>query len=206
MVRARHAEAEPPPPNAYFDRTFNCTAVKILPGEYYATGRDLVIVTVLGSCVSACIRDPVLGIGGMNHFMLPHVTDDGPAKVSTPARYGSYAMEVLINNLIKLGAQRDRLEAKLFGGGNIIKGFTVSNVGERNARFAVDYLRTERVPILAQDLLDEFPRKIYFFPATGRVLVRKLRSVHNNTIMQREREYETRMLHTPTGGDVELFG
>ena len=202
---SRTANLEPPAPNAYYDRTFDIEACKILPGEYFATGRDMVIVTVLGSCVAACIRDPILGVGGMNHFMLPHNGLDGPAPVSSPARYGSYAMEVLINNLIKLGCKRDRLEAKLFGGGNIIRGFTVTNVGDRNAQFATEYLKTEGIPVVAKDLLDDCPRKVYFFPRSGRVLVKKLRSVHNNTILQREQEYESRITGSSVGGDVELF-
>lgn len=191
-------------PNLYYDRHFQMTAAKILPGEYYATNRDIVIVTVLGSCVSLCLRDKKTGIGGMNHFMLPH-TSDGSTPVSQSARYGTYAMEVLINHLLKLGARRDRFEAKLFGGGAVLKGFTLANVGERNAQFALNYLKTENIPLQAQDLLDEYPRKVYFFPATGRVLVKKLRTAHNNTIVEREREYEFRLGHTKVGGDVELF-
>lgn len=192
-------------PNIYYDRNFNIEAAKILPGEYYATAREMVIVTVLGSCVSACIRDPVLGVGGMNHFMLPHNSGDGPAPISSSARYGTYAMELLVNHLIKMGAKRERFEAKLFGGGNVIKGFTIANVGERNARFATEYMKMEGVKVVAQDLLDDCPRKVYFFPQSGRVMVKKLRSVHNNTIMIREQEYESRLTHSPMGGDVELF-
>ena len=104
--------------NLYFDRTYDSHAVKVLPGEFYATPKDLLLVTVLGSCVAACIRDPELGIGGMNHFMLPDTDSAGPA--GNAARYGSYAMEMLINQLIKLGAVRARLEAKVFGGGAVI--------------------------------------------------------------------------------------
>jgi len=192
-------------PNMYFDPKFNLDAVKILPGEYYTTRRELVIVTVLGSCVSACLRDPALGLGGMNHFMLPHERHDGPAPISSAARYGTYAMEVLINNLVRLGARRERIEVKLFGGGQVVKGFTTTNVGEKNARFAIDYMKTEGLNVVAADLLDSFPRKVYFFPRTGRVLVRKLQRLNNDTIAQRERDYEARLAHSSFGGDVELF-
>lgn len=193
-------------PIAYFDRTFNLDAAKILPGEYYATGRDMLIVTVLGSCVSACIRDPVLGIGGMNHFMLPHAAGDGSVTVSGSARYGTHAMEILINQLLKMGAQRERFEAKLFGGGNVMRGFTVANVGQRNALFAQEYMKMEGIRVVAQDLLDDCPRKVYFFARSGRVLVKRLRSVHNNTIVEREQEYQSRLTRAPAGGEVELFG
>ena len=115
---ARHAFEEVLAPNLYFDRYFNVEAAKILPGEYFVTGRDMVLVTVLGSCVAACIRDRISGIGGMNHFMLPDSGGDrSNPLVGASMRYGSYAMEILINQLIKLGASRASLEAKVFGGG-----------------------------------------------------------------------------------------
>ena len=192
-------------PNTYFDRTLNIDAAKILPGEYYATGREMVLVTVLGSCVAACIRDRVTGIGGMNHFMLPDSGSDQANPLSSSARYGTYAMEMLLNQLLKLGAKRGNLEAKVFGGGNVLRGFKVSNVGERNSRFALEYLNTEKISVVAKDLLDIYPRKVYFFPQTGRVLVRKLRSVHNDTIVERESEYSARLRSASVEGDVELF-
>ena len=188
--------------NLYFDRAHDTQAVKVLPGEFYATSKDLLLVTVLGSCVAACIRDPELGIGGMNHFMLPD-SDSGPA--GNAARYGTYAMEVLINHLIKLGAVRARLEAKVFGGGAVIAGMTQANVGERNAEFVLKFLRTEGIRVVARDLNDIFPRKVYFFPASGRVMVKKLRNMHNNTIATREIDYRSRLSHAPAGGEVELF-
>lgn len=192
-------------PNLYFDRTFEIDAAKILPGEYYVTSRDMVLVTVLGSCVSACIRDRDSGIGGMNHFMLPDVGQDLHNPLSTSMRYGAYAMEVLINQLIKLGAKRNYLEAKVFGGGNVLRGFTVANVGQRNAEFVERFLSMERIPLVARDLLDLYPRKVYYFPSTGRVLVRKLKKVHNDTIVQREQEYGSRLRYSKVEGDVELF-
>ncbi|BBL71281.1 chemoreceptor glutamine deamidase CheD [Methylogaea oryzae] len=190
--------------NLYFDKTFHIEAAKILPGEYYATTRQLLIVTVLGSCVSACIRDTRTGIGGMNHFMLP-TSNDGGEPLSASARYGTYAMEILINQLLKLGARRQNLEAKLFGGGNVLSGFTVANVGERNVNFALQYLRNEGIPIVAQDLQDIYPRKVYFWPQDGRVLVKKLKSIHNDTLAQREQEYSKRIRSSTVAGDVELF-
>lgn len=160
-------------PNRYFDRKFDIEAVKILPGEYFVTPRDMLIVTVLGSCISVCLRDSATGIGGMNHFMLPGDKSEASSVVSGSARYGTYAMEVLINHLLKLGALRRRLEAKVFGGGAVISNMTTMNVGERNAAFVLDYMRTEGIPVVASDLLDIYPRKIYFFPRTGRVLQKK---------------------------------
>jgi chemotaxis protein CheD len=195
-------------PNRYYDRHFEREAIKILPGEYFATKSDTLIVTVLGSCVSACIRDRVSGIAGMNHFLLPNDGSGQDNILSESARYGAYAMEILINHLIKLGARREYLEAKVFGGGNVLKGFTTINIGERNAEFVMEYLKIERIPVVAQDLLDVYPRKVYFFPDSGKVLIRKIKNLHNNTIMDRESAYRMQLRNKPVRGheqDVELF-
>lgn len=192
--------------NLYFDRTFDCEAAKILPGEYYFSGQDIVIVTVLGSCVSACIRDRVSGIGGMNHFMLPDSGSDENSPISASMRYGTFAMEILINELLKAGARRENLEAKVFGGGNVLRGFTSINVGERNARFVRNYLKTENILITAEDLIDIHPRKVFFFPHTGKVLVKKLKVVHNDTLKQREIDYANKLKKDALdGGEIDLF-
>lgn len=193
-------------PNVYYDREHGKEAAKILPGEYYATARDMVLVTVLGSCVCACIRDSRSKIGGMNHFMLPDAGGDQGSPLGESARYGAYAMEILINQLLKMGAKRDHLEAKVFGGGAVLRGFTVGNVGERNAQFVLNFLETEKIRVVAQDLLDIYPRKVYFFPTSGLVRVKKLKHVHNNTIVDRESEYKMRLRYSKVEGDVELFG
>lgn len=189
--------------NRYYDRAFDSEAVKILPGEYFVTTSDLVLVTVLGSCVAACIRDPDRRIGGINHFMLPAANEADP--LSASARYGVYAMEILINHLIKLGARRSSLQAKVFGGGRVMATLTHSQVGDRNSAFVREFLKTERIPVVAEDLLDIYARKVYFFPATGRVLVKKLVKLANNTVFNREREYAARLTEGPVAGDVELF-
>jgi chemotaxis protein CheD len=191
--------------NIYYDRTFDCDAAKILPGEYYYTAKNMVIVTVLGSCVSACIRDRVTGIGGMNHFMLPDGGKDPDSPVSASMRYGTYAMEVLINDLLKAGARRENLEAKVFGGGKVLSGFIAINVGERNAQFVLEFLRAENIRVLAEDLNDIYPRKVYFFPRTGKVLVKKLKQLSNNTIANREQDYASKLRTVQVTGAVELF-
>ncbi len=191
--------------NVYFDRTFDCDAAKILPGEYFFTPKDMLIVTVLGSCVSACIRDRVSGIGGMNHFMLPYGGTDSDSPVSASMRYGTYAMEVLINELLKAGARRENLEAKVFGGGNVLRGFIAINVGERNAQFVREYLKMEGIRVVAEDLNDIHPRKVYYFPRSGKVLVKKLKQLNNNTLVNREQDYASRLQSAPISGDVDLF-
>lgn len=192
-------------PNLYYDNSFNIDAVKILPGEYYVTSRDMALVTVLGSCVAACIRDRVSGVGGMNHFMLPDAGHDNGDILSPSMRYGAYAMEIMINQLFKMGAKRSNLEAKVFGAGKVLEGFNVNNVGERNAAFVLDYLQMENIAVTAQDMLDVHPRKVYFFPRTARVLVKKLRSIHNDTIVERDKVYSSRLSVADVQGDVELF-
>jgi chemotaxis protein CheD len=190
-------------PVTYFDPRFKVQAAKIMPGEYYVTGRDMALVTVLGSCVSACIRDPESGIGGMNHFMLPGGGQGDP--VSATARYGAYAMEVLINQLLKMGAKRNRLEAKVFGGCNGLVGAAATNIGASNARFVQEFLSMERINVAAKDLLDAYARKVYYFPRTGRALVKRLHTLRNDTIVQREQEYNRRLEQSNIDGEVELF-
>ncbi|MEK6293379.1 MAG: chemoreceptor glutamine deamidase CheD [Paraburkholderia tropica] len=163
--------------NRYFDAHFQRPGVKLLPNEFFTTNEDMVLVTVLGSCVAACIQDRTAGIGGMNHFMLPDDgADAGTAPVGSDAmRYGAYAMEVLINELIKAGGRRERFEAKVFGGAAVLAGMTTMNIGDRNAAFVRRYLATESIRIVAEDLQGSHPRKVAFLPRTGQVMVKKLR-------------------------------
>ncbi|MDO9451563.1 MAG: chemoreceptor glutamine deamidase CheD, partial [Stagnimonas sp.] len=141
------------------------------------------------------------GIGGMNHFMLP----DGDLAGGNSARYGSFAMEILINELLKAGARRSGLEAKVFGGGAVLKGFTDTNVGKRNAEFVLSYLKAERIPVVAQDLGDTCPRKIYCFPHEGRVMVKRLTVGLAQSDLAVESAYRSRLVQAPVSGSVELF-
>lgn len=185
----------------YADHHFQYDAVKVLPGEYFVSSDDLVIMTVLGSCIAACIWDNKMRIGGMNHFMLP----DGDGADGS-GRYGSYAMELLINEMIKLGARRETMQAKVFGGGAVMAGFTTMNVGERNTKFVLDYLATERIPVVSQDVLDIHPRKVCFFPVTGKALVKRLAHSHPESLVVEERRGNAALVAKSTaGGSVDLF-
>jgi chemotaxis protein CheD len=170
----------------YFDRDFATQAVKILPGEFYATADATAITTLLGSCVSVCLYDRQSGVGGMNHFMLPQILRGsdatrcaGPSPTlcadSCSARYGACAMRHLLERLQLLGANYSRLQAKLFGAGRVMAG--MSDIGEKNAAFALGYLRERGIPVVASDLGDCCPRKVIFFPATGRALVKRVREL-----------------------------
>jgi len=191
----------------YFERDFDRNAVKLLPGEFFVSGDDIVLSTVLGSCVSACIWDRIAKVGGMNHFMLPGNASHSSAEpdpIGLSGRYGVFAMEQLINELIKRGARKSNLEAKLFGGGSVLRNFTVINVGERNADFVLEFLRTEGIRVASQDLLDVFPRRVVFFPVTGRALCRKLPQA-DDSVVSAEQQYTARLNTAKPGGDVELF-
>ena len=186
--------------------TYGVYAARLLPGEYYVTVHDEGVYTTLGSCISACIRDRVSGVGGMNHFMLPASADaDGwkSTSLSAATRYGNFAMEHLINDILKNGGKRHNLEVKLFGGGRIMVNMT--DVGKRNIDFARDYLATEGFRVVAEDIGEVFPRMVVFFPSTGKVKVKRLRALHNNVILEEESRYINTVESKPIGGEVELF-
>ncbi|WP_306591716.1 chemoreceptor glutamine deamidase CheD [Geothrix sp. 21YS21S-4] len=187
----------------YLDRHFNRQAMKILPGEFYATVDDEVIVTVLGSCVTACLLDPIAMVGGMNHFMLPLRGDGEPdPDVFSSARYGAAAMDYLIDDLVLLGAERSRLVAKAFGGGRVVRG--LPDIGGQNIDFVRGFLRDKGIPLWSEDMGGTLPRKIYFFPHTGQVLVKRIQRLHNDTIFDRERAYLFDMASSRTEGGTEL--
>lgn len=184
----------------FHDPHFRADAVKVLPGEYYVSADDLVIMTVLGSCIAACIWDPRVRVGGMNHFMLPEGGSD------SGGRYGSYAMELLINELMKQGARRETMQAKVFGGGAVMSSFTTMNVGERNTKFVLDYLQTERIAVVSKDVLDVHPRKVCFFPATGKAMVKRLASSNAESLETQERKGSAATVAKSTaGGSIDLF-
>jgi chemotaxis protein CheD len=188
----------------YRDPRFDAIAVKVFPGEHYVTTADEMLVTVLGSCVSACIRDPVVAIGGMNHFMLPEGGIGDWGEASSGMRYGNVAMERLINDILAHGGLRRRLEIKVFGGGNVLKG--TSDIGHRNAMFVEDYLAAENLPIAAAHLRGKLPRRVHYFPLTGRVMLLELRRASDDiAVVELETCYRSKLKSDPIAGSVELF-
>jgi chemotaxis protein CheD len=192
-----------------FDGALGCWTTRVQPGEFYITVAhpEEAITTVLGSCIAACIRDPEAAIGGMNHFMLPEEAPGGRADwreaVGLATRYGSYAMESLINGLLKLGARRERLEVKLFGGGQVLD--MDLPVGRRNIDFAHRWLATEGLIVAAQDVGGNSPRRIVYFPATGAVKVRQLRALESREVVTSERRYLGDVAARPLVGEIVLF-
>lgn len=192
----------------YWDATHNIFMAKILPGEFYVTLNHEAVITVLGSCISACIRDKALGIGGMNHFMLPDNKEDQyrGLKKQQPTganRYGNFAMESLINEILKNGGKRKNLEIKVTGGGRILQNMT--NIGASNIKFVEEYIENECLNCIGKDLGDVYPRKVMYIPETGQMKVKRLRTLHNNTVIERETSYMNDITKGPVGGDIELF-
>lgn len=171
--------------------------IQIMQGDFYVTDTPQeVLTTILGSCISACIRDPSLGIGGMNYFLLP----EGDGEDRNARRFGVNAMEILINDILKRGGERSRLEAKLFGGANVIN--AMSNVGSRNAAFAKQFLSDEGIAVTGGDVGGTMPRRIQFWPVSGRARQLSVR-VNQQELLERERA-ESNRGRIPDD-DVELF-
>ena len=194
--------------NRYWDQRHDIFAAKIKPGEYYVSVHGEMIATVLGSCIAACIRDPVSGIGGMNHFMLPEdsghnsgIWKDTP--VNTEARYGNVAMERLINVIIANGGDRRNLEIKIFGGGRVLN--LTTDIGGNNVEFVKHYIEKEGFNIATEDVGGVYPRKVQYFPLSGRVRMKKLFQLHNETLIKRETKYIDKLKHEKLTGKIDLF-
>lgn len=187
------------------DNRFPYEIASILPGEFFVSRDPMIVYTVLGSCISACIRDPVAGVGGMNHFMLPEPKEKAHDSWGESTRYGSYAMESLINEILKRGGLKRRLEVKLFGAGKIYE--SKIDIGARNAEWVVTFLRTEGLVPTKTDLGDVFPRKVYYFTDSGRVLMKKIERIKNQTIFDRESAYAAKIqiVKQQQEEDVTLF-
>lgn len=185
--------------NFYFDAAHDVVMAKLLPGEYFATASGLAMNTTLGSCIAACLWDSETRVGGMNHFLLPRGGEES-------TRYGLYAMEVLINELIRLGATRGRITAKIFGGGQLVPAMQLMNIGERNAAFVFDFLKIECIPVVSHDVMGPHARRVCFFPDSGRVLVRRLATTSFRALDRQERmaEQSSRQLASG-GGGADLF-
>lgn len=189
----------------FWQPEYQSFVAKILPGEYYVTRGGELIGTVLGSCVSACVRDPSVRMGGMNHFLLPEDAGGGwsDSGVGLAHRYGSYAMEHLINDLLKHGADRSRLEIKLVGGGRMME--RMSDVGARNIDFVRHYLQREGFRLAGEDLGGNHPRRVFYDVVTGRVRVKKLPARVGENIVNEELGYRRGLESRKVAGDVELF-
>jgi chemotaxis protein CheD len=182
----------------FYDSHFKSAAVKVLPGEYFVDTEDVLIQTTLGSCIAACLWDRVAMVGGLNHFMLPEGNGES-------GRYGLFAMELLINEMLKRGANKGRMEAKVFGGGAVISGMSSINVGERNTNFVLDFLKTERIPVVSKDVLDVYPRKVCFLPKSGKAMVKRLAAANDALLAQDRTAVQKVVPVASNGGSIDLF-
>lgn len=191
--------------NRRFDARVNATVATLLPGDYYVAAEGELVGTVLGSCISACIRDSRLRIGGMNHFMLPmsQFTSSGcwSSSAWVETRFGNVAMERLINEIMKRGGHRSDLEVKLVGGGKVLD--TLTDVGARNIQFVREYVRAEGFRVIGEDLGDVYPRKVLYDPASGTARVKRLS--RSTQVVAEETRYLRDIDHAPLGGEIELF-
>lgn len=190
----------------YYDQNLEMTVVKLMTGDCYVTAEPReMLVTILGSCISVCARDPVAKIGGMNHFLLPGSMKSGVVKgdAGYSTRFGAFAMEELINGILKLGGHKDRMEIKVFGGGNVINNSAM--IGSKNANFAKEFLKMEGFKIAAEDVCGEYPRRIHYFPDTGKVMMRKLQRKEDFRIVEEEKKYQQKIGDKKPKTEVELF-
>lgn len=189
---------------SHFDKGAGATAIWIFQGDFYVSSRpDLFLTAVLGSCIAVCIRDPIAGCGGMNHFLLPDIDNPDDQYPSQALRYGSYSIERLINAILSRGGRRERLEVKVFGGANVMSG--MSDIGARNVDFVEHYFANERLPIAAADLRGTFPRKLRYFPTLGAAQVRELRDTEADEALKAEALLRSRISVSKQAGDIEIF-
>lgn len=196
----------------FWDHRFSRHAIVLMPGDFYvAHEKGEVIVTTLGSCVSACIRDKRSGIGGMNHFLLPRDLNAAPKDVKSwmfeydnkSSRYGSVAMELLINEIVKMGGQRTNFEAKIFGGSNLgIKSTSTMSVGNKNVAFVKEYLHSEGIPVIGEDVGNSWPLKIYYIPEIGKTYVKQLKNADNENIVKQENNYSKELENKDIKGSI----
>ena len=188
----------------YFDPRFDATIITVAPGEHEITSKkDEIVATVLGSCISVCMRDPQAGVGGLTHFLLPK--NNGGSDASAGERYGDTAMEVLINGLLKRGARRGNLEAKVFGGARVLSGATMLAIGDNNIAFVLDFLKREGIPVVSKDVGGNRSRRIHYQPCTGRAWVQHVQPTARDGAQDQELAYLNRLKTQPVAGDVEIF-
>jgi chemotaxis protein CheD len=185
----------------HWDHGAQAWVVHLMAGEYYLTSGAEIIATVLGSCVSTCIRDPMSGWASMNHFMLPE--DPGVDPAGRSLRYGCFAVERVINELLKRGADRKKLEVKILGGGQVIA--SMSDIGASNVRFVREYLRTEGIPIAVEDVGGRIARRVRYYPRTGKVMIKHLPMQQAAAVGAEELKLRKRLQQNPLAGEVELF-
>ncbi len=193
---------------SHYDHRFDKQISIIHPGEYFSSDEDIIISTILGSCIAVALYDPEHHQGGLNHFMLPGELHGRQFYLEESARYGMFAMELLINDLLKKGARRNKFTAKVFGGGHVLRNTSTGNIPDSNIRFALDFLETEKIPIVSRDVGGTEARKVLFFPQTSQVLLKRFRGQDVKPVEREESAYLQRIKKSArkdTTPEVTLF-
>lgn len=192
-----------------YNSRFDKESCVIVAGEFFATRDDVLIETVLGSCIAVCLLDEGRGVTGMNHFMLPANRAVEPAADDRAGRYGTHAMELLINEMMHQGADRMAFKAKVFGGGNVTRMREgAMRVGDWNTRFALEFLEREGIPVISQDVGGDTGRRIILFARGGNVKLRRLGGTEVGRVVREETDYSSRFVELPETRpqeDVTLF-
>jgi chemotaxis protein CheD len=185
---------------------FDLPVVTLHPGDVYSSSEDLVICTILGSCVAVSLFDPRTGMGGLNHFMLPGPVESKNPVLSPNAKYGMYAMELLINDMIKKGARKSDLIAKVFGAASVLDFSTEmgNRIPRGNIEFTFSYLAAEGIPVAAKDVGGTEPRKVFLFAHTGKVLLKRIPRARESAIRKEEVEY-LKDIQKRGAGPVRIF-
>ncbi len=181
--------------------------ITIYIGGYHVSKQPSIVKTVLGSCISCCLYESSLKFGGMNHFMLPEVKDASIDDYNS-TKYGIFAMEVLVNEIIKLGGKKSHMTAKIFGGGHVLSSMKTNmiNVADKNIRFAEEFLRTEKIPIVSKDIGGTSPRKVFFATGENRVFLKKLGTESNEFSADKEITYsKSLVVKSEETSDLTLF-
>lgn len=189
-----------------FNQKYNRHMYELFASDCYATiEKQIVLTTLLGSCIAVCMKDPKAGVAGMNHFMLPRKVNVRDVGFNNDTRYGVNAMEVMINEMMKKGALRKRMQAKVFGGGRVMDS-ALNNVAQSNVDFALAYLKTEGIPVLARDVGNQEGRKLFFFPDTFDVYVKRIHYNNLTKAVQTEKQLMEKInKQREKDSDLELF-
>jgi len=199
LLSSEPAFTQPPTERRYFHEVEQRWLINVPAENLYVTAEDVVLCTTLGSCVSACVHDPTAGLGALNHFLLPE--NPAGAALNEELRYGCHSMEQLLDELIEMGARRETLQAKIFGGG--CSGSLGAGVGSANVAFVTKWLASERVNVVAQDVGGEWARQLRYYPVSGRARVRRLLMSRRPGVVREECGVAGRLILPPAIEDEE---
>lgn len=192
--------------HSFFNKQFNRKIIIILPGEHFISNEDIILQTLLGSCISVCMYSDHDDLIGMNHFMLPGIINPKQFHQSDYGRYGMYAMDKLIGEFIQRGIKKEKLKAKVFGGANILNfGKGSETISSYNIKFIINYLDRENIPIISSHLGGNRSRKILFFSLTKKVFLKEMSGREEGKVIKEEIFYKNKIVEKTKKQDIILF-